>query len=106
MIDLGLTTPLAQLTECQVAALQLGDRGLVSLDSPEDVEKHLPELSTLGVLLGYDVKGAPLVIPPEQKITLRMLLSHTAGRQTMVYITKPEEHCLTLLPQGSFTIGP
>jgi hypothetical protein len=79
-----LPTPLhisLLLTLHQVAALQLVDQGLVSLDSEEDIRKHLPELANLQVLNGYegDDGSKPIFGKQERGITLRMLMSHTAG---------------------------
>ena len=62
-----------------MAALQLVDRGLVSLDDTALIETHLPELATLRILRGYDEKDEPEWEDPTTKITLRMLLSHTSG---------------------------
>ncbi|WRT69885.1 uncharacterized protein IL334_006876 [Kwoniella shivajii] len=62
-----------------IAALQLVDQKLVSLDSTEDVDKHLPEISRLEVLKGYDENDTPILEPPKKKVTLRMLMSHSAG---------------------------
>lgn len=56
-----------------VAAMQLVERGAVSLDDP------LAELESARVLEGFDEDGAPRVRPPRRPITLRHLLTHTAG---------------------------
>jgi CubicO group peptidase (beta-lactamase class C family) len=59
-----------------VAALQLVERGVIGLDTPTaDV---LPELAAAPVLEGYD-GGVPRLRPVRTPVTLRMLLSHTAG---------------------------
>ncbi|MEU0534852.1 serine hydrolase domain-containing protein [Amycolatopsis tolypomycina] len=59
-----------------VAALQLVERGLIGLDTPTaDV---LPELAAAQVLEGYD-GDVPRLRPARTPVTLRMLLSHTAG---------------------------
>jgi CubicO group peptidase (beta-lactamase class C family) len=60
-----------------VAALQLVERGLVSLDEPG--ARHLPELASAQVLDGFDADGAPRLRSPKRPITLRHLLTHTAG---------------------------
>jgi len=56
-----------------VAAMQLVERGAVGLDDA------LPELESAQVLEGFDEDGAPRVRPPRRPITLRHLLTHTAG---------------------------
>ncbi len=59
-----------------VAVMMLVDEGKVSLDEP--ATKYLPELETLRVSVA---KGPnyELLVAPDKPITLRMLLSHTAG---------------------------
>ncbi|KAF7556676.1 hypothetical protein G7Z17_g1268 [Cylindrodendrum hubeiense] len=61
-----------------IAAMQLVERGKVSLDSEEDVQLILPELSRVMVLVD-DENGSLKLVEQERRITLRMLLSHTAG---------------------------
>lgn len=56
-----------------VAAMQLVERGAVTLDEP------LPDLEAARVLEGFDEAGAPRLRPPRRPITLRHLLTHTAG---------------------------
>lgn len=55
------------------------DKGQVSLDSEEIVSRYLPELSGLNILEGYSNDGTEILVPAAKKITLRMLLSHSAG---------------------------
>jgi CubicO group peptidase (beta-lactamase class C family) len=62
-----------------IAAYQLVDRGVISLDSEEDVVKYLPELGDLPILKGYEADGKPILEKATKRITLRMLLSHQAG---------------------------
>jgi methyl acetate hydrolase len=59
-----------------VAALQLVERGLIGLDTP--TANILPELAASQVLEGYD-GDKPRLRPARTPVTLRMLLSHTAG---------------------------
>ncbi|NNL86730.1 MAG: beta-lactamase family protein [Myxococcales bacterium] len=59
------------------AALQLVDAGKVDLD--EDVAAYLPELGKRQLLEGFDENGKPKLRPPRGAITLRQLLTHTAG---------------------------
>jgi CubicO group peptidase (beta-lactamase class C family) len=64
-----------------VAVMMLVEEGKLSLDEP--VTTYLPELKDLRVIAEQDEKRTVLV-SPDKSITLRMLLSHTAG---MIFIT-------------------
>lgn len=60
-----------------VAAMQCVERGLLSLDQPAG--EIMPELAEPQVLDGFSANGQPILRPARRKITLRMLLTHTAG---------------------------
>jgi CubicO group peptidase (beta-lactamase class C family) len=61
-----------------VAAMQLVEEGRLSLDAPvPDIGE--PALATPQVLDGFDAGGAPLLRPARRPITLKHLLTHTAG---------------------------
>jgi CubicO group peptidase (beta-lactamase class C family) len=60
-----------------VAAMQLVEQGKLQLEQP--IGNVLPELSGPQVLEGFDESGAPRLRPARRPITLRHLLTHTAG---------------------------
>src|SRR5262245_28036451 len=60
-----------------VAAMQLVEQRRLSLDEP--IGKIVPELAAPQVLEGFDDKGEPKLRPAKRPITLRHLLTHTAG---------------------------
>src|SRR4029077_12584866 len=70
---------LASMTKAvtSVAAMQLVEQGKLQLDQP--VGNILPELSAPQVLEGFDDSGAPRLRPARRPITLRLLLTPTAG---------------------------
>jgi methyl acetate hydrolase len=59
------------------AAMQMVEQGKLQLDEP--ISKVLPELAAPQVLDGFDDKGQPKLRPAKRPITLRQLLTHTAG---------------------------
>ena len=59
------------------AAMQLVEQGKLSLDSP--IASVLPDLASPQVMEGFDAKGAPKLRPAKNPITLRHLMTHTAG---------------------------
>lgn len=60
-----------------VAAMQLVEQGRLSLDA--DIGAVLPALADPQVLTGFDAGGQPQLRPAARPITLRHLLTHTAG---------------------------
>lgn len=68
------------------AAMQLTEQGKLSLDQP--AKEILPFLANTKVLLGFDSNDNPLLRAPRTEITLRNLLTHTAG---FVYDTWNEQ---------------
>ena len=61
-----------------VAAMQLVERGRLALDTPvPDIGE--PALNAPQVLAGFDAAGQPRLRPAKRPITLKHLLTHTAG---------------------------
>ena len=60
-----------------VAAMQLVEEGKIALDAPAPAVDSA--LASPQVLTGFDAAGAPQLRPAKQPITLRHLLTHTAG---------------------------
>src|ERR1700693_1498939 len=59
------------------AAMQMVEQGKLKLDAP--ASEILPELASAQVLEGFDAAGTPQLRPARRPITLRQLLTHTAG---------------------------
>jgi methyl acetate hydrolase len=59
------------------AAMQLVEQGRLALDRP--IAEVLPELAMPQVLEGFDTAGEPRLRPARRPITLRHLITHTAG---------------------------
>jgi methyl acetate hydrolase len=58
-------------------AMQLVEQGKLALDAP--IGKLLPDLASPQVLEGFDAAGEPKLRPAKNPITLRHLMTHTAG---------------------------
>lgn len=80
------------------------DEGLVTLDDPEVVEKYCPELKDLPILESIDENGKESTRPKKNRITLRMLLAHTAGKFPSDPVALTER--ILLIAQASLTPSP
>jgi CubicO group peptidase (beta-lactamase class C family) len=70
---------IASMTKAITAAgaMQLVEQGKLSLEEP--IGKLLPDLASPMVLDGFDAGGEPKLRPAKTPITLRHLMTHTAG---------------------------
>lgn len=60
-----------------VAAVQCVERGLLDLDAP--ASRYVPQVGDAQVLTGFDAAGKPTFRAPRRPVTLRHLLTHSAG---------------------------
>ncbi|HET7883100.1 MAG TPA: serine hydrolase domain-containing protein [Acetobacteraceae bacterium] len=74
-----------------VAAMQCVERGTLALDQPAG--EIVPELAEPQVLEGFDADGKARLRPARRKITLRMLLTHTAGFVYPVWNANFDRYC-------------
>ena len=65
-----------------IACVQLHERGIIDLDDPDVIEKYAPELAKQPILKGYTSdgpEGKPIYEKRTRPMTLKHLLSHSAG---------------------------
>jgi methyl acetate hydrolase len=78
-MELDTVGLLASMTKAitSAAAMQLVEQRKLELNTP--AARWVPELGKIQVLEGFDVAGKPRLRAPKRSITLRHLLTHTAG---------------------------
>jgi CubicO group peptidase (beta-lactamase class C family) len=89
-----------------VAALQLVEQGKLSLDAPApDIE---PALGSPQVLDGFDAGGIPQLRPAKRPVSLRHLLTHTAGFTYRLWDAKAVQYAksIDLLPPAERSRAP
>lgn len=62
-----------------IACMQLVEQGKLSLDDADLAAKICPEFNNVQICDGFQGDGTPILRKPTKRITLRKLLSHTAG---------------------------
>ena len=60
-----------------IAAMQLCEQGKLALDDADLVEKIAPELKAVRILKSIDQNGKAEYVEKKNRITLKMLLTHT-----------------------------
>ena len=89
-----------------VAALQLVEQGKLSLDSPvPDID---PDVGAPQVLDGFDAKGIPRLRPARRPVSLRDLLTHTAGFTYRLWDARAVQYAksIELLPKAQRNRAP
>ena len=89
-----------------VAALQLVEQGKLSLDSPvPDID---PDVGSPQVLDGFDAKGIPRLRPARRPVSLRDLLTHTAGFTYRLWDARAVQYAksIELLPKAQRNRAP
>ncbi|KAL8690009.1 MAG: hypothetical protein Q9218_004442, partial [Villophora microphyllina] len=64
---------------CGIAAMQLVEQGKLNLNDTDKIEELCPELKKIRILKNVDEHGEPEFVEKKARITMRMLLTHTAG---------------------------
>ncbi|KAL8941232.1 MAG: hypothetical protein Q9216_002365 [Gyalolechia sp. 2 TL-2023] len=68
---------------CGIAAMQLVEQGQLRLDDADHLEEICPELKKIRILKNVDEYGKPELIDKKNRMTLRMLLTHTVPALTV-----------------------
>jgi methyl acetate hydrolase len=83
------------------AAMQFVERGLMELDTP--AAEIVPELARARVLVGFDAAGMPQLRAPRRAMTLKHLLTHTAGFSQDIFSAYITRYCETTRTQAYTT---
>lgn len=59
--------------------MQLFEQGTADLDSADQLEEVVPEMAEVKILEGIDSNGKEIVRDKKNRITLRMLQTHTGA---------------------------
>lgn len=73
------------------AAMQLVERGKLDLDAP--ASEVAPFLGEVQVLEGFGPNDEPVLRAPKRAITLRHLMTHTAGFGNVIWEEKTKRYC-------------
>jgi len=89
------------------------------MDDPQIIAQHLPELGKLPILKGYSDDGKEILEEPKNKITLKMLLTHSSGTstdkgssliltsgRTRLWVQQRDSHEMDYRAQGTFHLRP
>jgi len=77
------------------AMMMLFEEGKWRLDDP--VSRHIPEFARLQVLTGTSADGSPATEPAKRQMTMRELMTHTAG---LGYVLNPKNPVDQMIIQG------
>src|SRR5215203_233631 len=74
------------------AMMMLYEEGKWRLDDP--VSRHIPEFAKLQVLTGTNAEGAPTTEPARRQMTMRELMTHTAGLGYVLNASNPVDRMI------------
>ena len=80
-----------------IAAMQLVEQGKLALDDADVVERYCPELKHVRILKSISEDGKAETVEKKNRITLRMLLSHTG-----TLVRRPQSNCVLIERAAGF----